>query len=500
MSAVPIALARRALSLGTANAIDYALQFLLPIVLTRTLDPQSFGQYRLLWLAVSTLMLITPMCMHQSLYYFLPRSNRSTQRLYINQALLFLAGAGVVSAWAVSHWNPLLPGSLSHLAHGHASAVPAFVLLWIFAAALDILPTAEEQVAWQARAIVSLSALRALALSAAAIATHDLAAVLWTLAAFAAVKAGLLLYYVARHHGLGLPILRRDTFAAQVRQAAPFALSGALHGVRQQADQWIAAALFTVAQFASFSIATVMAPLVQIFRQSVNHVFLPSMSRLQATGDVKGMLELNGRANAMVALLVYPLLAFAFVFAEPLISLVYTPAYLDAVPVLRIYTVGLVAFVVEITSILFVLHQGPFAARVNGFVLLISVPLSYFGAHEWGLQGAALGSVAAIYAERLVSLSRIARLTGRPVMRLQSWNTLAGLLAAAAIAAGVAAAALSRVELAPLARLAAGAAIVAAVYPAALFLTGQRQELADFIAALRSGATPPATIEQGADS
>src|SRR5262249_37731808 len=56
-------LARRALSLGTANAIDYALQFLLPIVLTRTLDPHSFGQYRLLWLAVSTLMLIAPMCM-----------------------------------------------------------------------------------------------------------------------------------------------------------------------------------------------------------------------------------------------------------------------------------------------------------------------------------------------------------------------------------------------------------------------------------------------------
>ncbi len=499
MSAVPAALARRALSLGTANAIDYALQFLLPIVLTRTLDPHSFGQYRLLWLAVSTLMLVTPMCMHQSLYYFLPRSNRSTQRLYINQALVFLLAAGAISAWAVSQWNPLLPGSLAGLSDGHASAVPAFVLLWIFAATLDILPTAEEQVAWQAKAIVSLSALRAVGLSAAAIAAHDLADVLWTLAAFAAVKAGLLLYYVARHHGLGLPLLKRDTFSAQVRQAAPFALSGALHGVRQQADQWIAAALFTVAQFASFSIATVMAPLVQIFRQSVNHVFLPSMSRLQATGDVKGMLALNSRANAMVALLAYPLLAFAFVFAEPVISLVYTRAYLDAVPVLRIYTLGLVAFVVEITSILFVLHQGPFAARVNGLVLLVSVPLSWLGARTWGLQGAAIGSVAAIYAERLLSLSRIAALTGQPVGRLQNWNTLVGLLAAASLAAGAAGLALSGFELAPLTRLLAGGAIVAVAYPAALFLTGQRQELADFIAALRSGATPPATIEQGAD-
>src|SRR5687768_12868066 len=99
MSAVPASLERRALSLGTANALDFALQFMLPIVLTRTLDAQAFGEYRLLWLAVATLMLVTPMCMAPSLYYFLPRSDRPTQRLYINQTLIFLVGAGIVTAW-----------------------------------------------------------------------------------------------------------------------------------------------------------------------------------------------------------------------------------------------------------------------------------------------------------------------------------------------------------------------------------------------------------------
>jgi len=37
-------LTRRAFSLGTANAIDYALQFLIPIVLTRALDAGDFGR------------------------------------------------------------------------------------------------------------------------------------------------------------------------------------------------------------------------------------------------------------------------------------------------------------------------------------------------------------------------------------------------------------------------------------------------------------------------
>ena len=486
MSAIPVSLERRAVSLGTANAIDYALQFLLPIVLTRTLDPHSFGEYRLLWLAVNALMLIMPMCMAPSLYYFLPRSEPPAQRLYINQTMLFLAGAGIVSAWALSAWNPLLPGKLAGIAAAHGAIVPAFALLWLIASALDVLPTADERVGWQAKAIVALSSVRTLALGAAAIVTHDLGPVLWVLLAFTGLKVALLFAYIARYHGLRGPLARRESFAAQVKQAAPFALSGALHGIRNQGDQWIAAALFSVAMFASFSIATVLAPLVQLFRQSINNVFLPSMSRLESAGEVGAMLRLNNRANIMVALLVYPMLAFAFVFAEQVIALVYTAAYLDAAPVLRLYAVGLLASVVELVSVLFVLRQGGFAARVNAIVLCIALPLSWLGATHWGLIGAAIGSVTALYAERILSLHRIARLAQIPVTRLQDWGALLGILAAAAVSAAVAGVALRESDWSPLATLAVGGLLFAAIYPAALFVTGQARQVADVYASLRA--------------
>ncbi len=484
MSAVSASLERRALSLGTANAIDFALQFLLPMVLTRTLDSHEFGEYRLLWLAVATLMVLAPMNMGQSLYYFLPRSDRATQRLYINQTMLFLAAAGVVSAMAVSAWNPLLPGALHALLEGQGPVIPAFVMLWIFASLLDVLPTAEERVGWQAKVVVGLSAARAIGLSAAALVTGELHAVLLTLLAFTFLKAGILLTYVTRHHGLAGPAGSREALATQVKHAAPFAASGALHGLRMQSDQWIAAALFTVTQFASFSVATVMAPIVQIFRQSVNHVFLPAMSRLQSSGDVAQMLALNSRANCMVALLVFPLLAFAFVFADAVVTLVYTSTYVEGVPVLRLYIVGLVAFVVEVVSILFVLQQGPFAARVNLVVLLFAVPLSWFGATQFGLVGAALGTVTAVYVERIISLRRIASLTGTRVAKLQDWASLAGMLAAAMLAGAVAGVALHWSPWSVFARLVAGALVLAAAYPLALFFTGQWRHLTNFLGTL----------------
>lgn len=491
MSAASATLERRALSLGTANAVDYALQFLLPMVLTRTLEPHAFGEYRLLWLAVTTLMLVAPLCMPESLYYFLPRSDAPRKRLHINQTMVFLAMTGTVAGIALSEWNPFLPGAVQALVQGQGPVVPAFVLLWVFARLLDVLPTADERVAWQAKAIVSLSALRAVALSLAAFVTRELAPVLWVLLAFTAFKAGLLLWYVARYHGLKGPVAEGAALRAQLHQAAPFALSGALHGLRVQADQWIAAALFTVTMFASFSVATVLGPLVQIFRQSVNHVFLPSMSRLQSSGDVAAMLGLNSRANAMVALLVFPMLAFAFVFAESVIALIYTRTYIEAVPVMRLYIVALFAFVVEVVSILFVLKQGGFAARVNALVVCVAIPLSWLGATRWGLTGAALGSVAAVYLERLISFRRIAVLTATPVRRLQHWDKLGGIFAAAWIAALAAGALLRLAEWNSLATLAAGGLVLAAAYPPALFLMGQGRELTAFFASLRNAAARP---------
>src|SRR5947207_10711205 len=90
--AVPLVrrLVPRALSLGATHAFDYAMQFLLPVVLARCLDAVTFGEYRLLWLVMGTVMAIATLAMPSGLYYFLPRSGPREKRLYVHQTMLFL--------------------------------------------------------------------------------------------------------------------------------------------------------------------------------------------------------------------------------------------------------------------------------------------------------------------------------------------------------------------------------------------------------------------------
>src|SRR5205823_8502621 len=198
-----------------------------------------------------------------------------------------------------------------------------------------------------------------------------------------------------RFHGWAQPWFKRKVFAGQLAYTAPFGLASACYVLRSQADQWVAATLFTLHSFASFSIAAILGKLINMCRTSVVEAFMPSMSRMEAAGDLKSMMEMNARANAMVGMLLLPMLGFVFAFAEDLVSVVYTAAYVDAAPVMRVYIIGMVALVVELSSVLQLLRQGMFSLGTNVVVLALAVPLSWFGGVELGLAGAAAGSVSA---------------------------------------------------------------------------------------------------------
>lgn len=437
LAASTTTLHRRALSLGAVNAISYAVQFLLPVVLARFLVPEVFGEYRLIWLVIMTAMSFVPMEMPGVLYFFLPRVDASERGLHVRQTWLYLAAAGSLAALAVSPFNPWLPATIRDLGQS-AVLLPALVFAYAATMLLDTLPTIEERIRWQAAATLSLSLLRALLLSAAAWLTGDLQLMLWLILFTLVVKGALLLIYIRRHHGLRGAWFERRRFRDQLGHALPFGVADMLFQLRGQAGQWVAASLFSLSQFAAFSIAAMIGPLVNLCRQSVNHVFLPSMSRLHADDDIAGTIRLNSEANAMVSMLAYPMLAFAFVFAEELIRLVFTPTYLVAAPVMRVVIVGLLVLLVELSSLTLLYRDGRFVLRVNALLVVLSAGISWLGAQHFGLAGAALGGPLALLVDRSLTLRRIAARTGLPIRQLQDWRKLARMLLAVLIASLVA--------------------------------------------------------------
>ena len=419
---------REAFALTLATAFDRVVLFGMPLVLTRLLSVSDFGQYRTFWLVTLTVSGLAPLGMPRSLFYFLPRASPGDRRPFLDNTVLFLAGAGMVCAVLV-----LLGGRLAEVpAAGYLT--PVFVVLWIVASLLDLLPSADQRNYWQAGVVMSLAVVRAALLIGAA-ATRDITTVIVALVGFVALKVGILAYYIGRYHGWRLPRLDPPRLGEQVRYAVPFGIDGALYSLRGNAEQWIVVILFLPAQYAVFSITGYMAPLVDIVRGSISNVLIPRMSEHLTRGNPRAMLALNIEGNLAAAAILLPPLAFLFANAREVLGILFPEAYAGAAPVLRIYVVAIARVLLDTTGVLMLLRQGRFIMGVSAFVLVLAAGTSYLGARLFGLPGAALGGLVAFYVEAAFSLRRIARLTGHTIGELQEWRGLASVLTAAVTAA-----------------------------------------------------------------
>lgn len=424
---------RGAFTLGTASAIDYVLQFILPIILVRSLLPTDFAEYRVLWLVTNTVMAIAPMFMPQSLFYFLPRAGAQEARFVAN-VLWFLGFMGVVGALLVSPLNPFRPELLTDLT-GANDLIPAFVLLWVAGTLIEWLANTEGRVGAQARIVITLSLVRVVVIGAVAWVSGDVKAVFIALAAFALLRCFLLFRDVVRRYGKAGLKPCSGIFRQQITYAAPFGAAGTLYNLRQHSDQWIAASMFSLTQFAAFSISLVVLPLAGLIRQALSNAILPAMNARHHQGEILGAVKINRDANKLTGLLLFPVIAFLFVFAEDVIALIYTAEYIEGAQPMRIYLLGLVGQALVVNNLLITLSQGGFQMRLNAIFLPIAVLLSFIGANAFGLVGVAIGSAVTQWCSHILSIRHINRITNFGFSCLIDWVALAQFAAAAIFAA-----------------------------------------------------------------
>jgi O-antigen/teichoic acid export membrane protein len=427
---------RQIITLGMANIADFAVQLFTPIVLVRVLDEGGFGDYRVLWLAAGTLLATVPMSVPGSLPYFLPRHDLDSQAVFVRQTLFYMFLAGLLSGLALSPLNPFLGGSLGTLAQSHFAA-SLFWALWVFASTLDILPNAERRIELQAGLIFGLALLRGGSVIAAAV-LGGINAVIGVLALVAATKALLLLAVPTVRYGRRLWFGRMSRWLEQARYAIPLGANNAVYLLRLQVDQWLVVVLFGSVQYGVYSIGVVALALGTIIRTTVNNVIFPEMSKAQAEGDFSKVMVLNSRSNVAVSLFVFPLLAYLFAAADPIIRLVYTDAYAGAVPVLRLNVIAFLIAVVEMTTVMLALRQGPSLLRSSLISLPVGLLAGYAGSLAWGMPGAMAGAVLGNFVAIAVVFASASRVLALPVSALQDWRTIAR-IGGAAIIAGVAA-------------------------------------------------------------
>lgn len=423
------------LRLSFANAVEAGLRLVVPIVLVRLISPGEFGQYRLFWLIANSLTLFLPLGMVRSLLFFLPRSDADERAAFVRQTVYYLVVVSLPFAVLLAFGGHWLPESIQSLTERDL-VLGAFTFLWVVSSLVLTLPNADGNIAWQSGAIIGLALLRAALILTTAWITRDLEAIFLALLLFAIAQALLLGYYMGTRYGQRWRLPGKSQFVRQVGYAVPFGLSGVLARARGQIEQWLVVGLFLPESLAMLAIAGSFTAILRLLRKSVGSILIPRMSSTHASGDVLRALELNNRGNLVICFMIFPAVVFIWLFAAPLVELLFTGDYLDAVPVIRVYTIGMIFMSVELATVLMIYEQGRFVAKVSAGVLLVSAVFSYLGAIYFGLPGVALGGVVGTLITRVLNFRRAASVLGVRMRYLQDWPTLIRILAGS-IAAGV---------------------------------------------------------------
>ena len=426
-------LGKRSMLMAGAQFFEMGLQILLPVVLVRTLIPEEFGAYRLAWLIVGSLASALPFAIPDTLSVLLPRHGAYARQLIVRNMLLLMGLLGCLAGLGVGLVLSLFDtqSSLNQMPW----LIGVFTAVWIFAVTLDSLPLANEEPLWQAKAIIVLALIRTAVAVAAAWWFRSLWAVMLAILVTASLRAWAVIWYArrfAKNSALAAPQSAQESGKALMiehwRVAAPLGSSSLLYTIRRQADSWVAATVFSAVQFASFSLGSVLAPIVLVVRRAVSTTLLPSMSRNQSKGDLHLVLQANHRANEVVAGVVCPALALIWWFAPYLFTLVYTETYVDAALVLRVMTFVWLAQVIELNSLLLLTGTMGYAARIGIPLTAFSFAVCWYGATRFGLLGASVGALLTAVLERALLLRGLSKALKLPLIELQPWPRLLLLL------------------------------------------------------------------------
>jgi O-antigen/teichoic acid export membrane protein len=417
---------RKAGFLAAAGLLEYALQFGVPVILVRHLTTQEYGDYRLVWLVAETGLILFPLFLPQSLFYFLPRAAPGTRPKLVGSTFASLFALGGLAILLLLALMPVLPSSIAGL-QPHSPLVQIFVGTWILASILDFLPTADGKAEWGACARIGFAIVKTATLAGAAVVSGDVGWLLVVMCGLAMLKIGLAVFYAlfaAQERGLGFDGQLART---QLKYSLPFAMAGAFFSLRAQAGQWVVAANFPSSAFALISIASVVTVIATLTRQPLGYALLPKISSLVGDGEVDGARKLISKGYLLLGCMLPPLLGLLIATADDLVELIYTREYLGAVPLMRIYLLGQFASVFGAGYLVWgAFGFGRQAATISAISLLLSIALSILGVQLFGLAGAVAGSIAGLVLWEWWALTKVAKALGTSIAKLipmdQTWK------------------------------------------------------------------------------
>jgi O-antigen/teichoic acid export membrane protein len=413
--------------LACARLLNQALAMLSPLLLVRLLDIVEYGRYRQF---VSTAGLVTSLggfALAANLNYLIARSpDRAATD--ITKTCVLMALVGFVSALVVAALRPwIVPDEIA----SSWLLLATYVFLFLNLEVLVSYWLAQGRSLPVMIYTLLITVWRLGTLLAAAFYYDDVEMIFVTVVCAEAVK-NLAIYAWLRAQGLLVFRWHHDVFREQVKLVAPLGIGSVLNKANDFGKVVVGTQLGPV-PMALYTTAAYQVPLVNIVQTSLSDVIFPDMVK-RAQRDPQAGFALWRRAQTLIFAVICPAWLLLTYFAEPLIRVAFTDAYVSATPYFQVFLLLMVRQCFQFSVPLRSVADNASFATSNAVALAINAVFIVVLMPHYGLWGPTLGLVAGQMWTSVYLGRRLLRRYGLPLSELCQWDRLGLALAASLLA------------------------------------------------------------------
>ncbi len=423
---------RQALLLSMARLSNYGLMIISPIILVRFLTVEDFGRYREFLMYGSMLQGFASISINDSLLYFTPKFPKSPWRVVRATSILVACNCAAV-VFLLVLFDRVAGGGL---VGPYLWTVSAYVIFFVNVDFWEAFWLAQRQTgamfAYTAGRLIG----RMLIVVAVAVATKNVNTIIIALVGLEGIR--LLISTIAWRFASRaatepeVPDLLRE----QLQFCVPLGLATLLTQVNRSLGNLVVVKYLGAAALAQFTIGTYGEPIVIALRNSISTALLPEMVRRNAA-STKEPLSLWQKTTVVNCMLVLPAAVLLARYADPIVTKVFGANYKAAVPVLQIYGFAMVRSCFDFAPPLrSVAKTRPLvisniaAIASNSVCLFLLIPIL-------GISGAMIARVVSSFFDGAYLGWAVTQIYGTSVRSMLPWRSLAKLLVAAALAAGI---------------------------------------------------------------
>ncbi len=163
--------------------------------------------------------------------------------------------------------------------------------------------------------------------------------------------------------------------------------------VRKYIDQFIIAFFYTPVNFAVYSRGAFELPFVALLPYTLSTLMIPKIAEYHKEGKRSSILHLWQESMWKVSLVFFPLFVYAFIFADEIITLLFTSNYSESVLIFRIYLVLLPVRIASYRTILQAIGKTRIIFKAVNISLFLSVSLGIVLERIFGFSGPAVAIV-----------------------------------------------------------------------------------------------------------